>query len=355
MTRVLVGLSGGVDSSTVVERLREEGAEIVACVLRMQEEPVPVPGPEALASARALCAQLGVPLVEEDVSARFAADVVDALVEAYARGLTPNPCVVCNPSVKFAGLLAVADRLGCAQVATGHYAAVRRSADGAAHIARGADPTKDQSYFLYRLPPETVARCRFPLAEETKERTRAYARAHGLGAADAKDSTGVCFAPEGDYRRTLEERRPELLRPGEIRTADGAVLGTHRGAACYTLGQRKGLGLSGGPWFISRIDAEKNVVTVTHGAAPRYARFALDEPVLWRSLPAEGLRCLAQAHYRARPLPARVTRAGAELRVELEGAGALAASGQSCVLYDDDVVIGGGFIRLAGEGEDAPC
>ena len=349
MTRAVVGLSGGVDSSAVVKRLREEGCEVVACVLRMQEGPVPVPAPDALARARGLCGKLAVPLVEEDVSALFSRAVVDPLVEAYACGRTPNPCVLCNPAVKFSGLLAVADRLGCDAVATGHYARVRCGADGVARIARGADPAKDQSYFLYRLPPETAARCRFPLAEETKERTRAYARAHGIAAADAKESTGVCFAPGGDYRRTLEERRPELLTPGKIVAEDGRVLGEHRGTACYTLGQRKGLGLSGGPWFISRIDAARNVVTVAHGAAPRYRRFWLEDPVLWRALPAGGLRCLAQAHYRARPVPARVGRAGdGRVRVELEGEGALAASGQSCVLYEDDVVIGGGFIDLAG-------
>ncbi len=346
MTRVLVGLSGGVDSSAVVELLREEGLEVTACVLTMQTAPVAVPTAEALERARALCAERGVPLVEVDVAERFAAAVVDPFVAEYACGRTPNPCVVCNAAVKFAALAAEADRLGCELVATGHYAGVERAAGGTPRVVRGADAGKDQSYFMYRLPPELVGRCRFPLGAQTKERTRAFARDRGLAAAEAPDSTGVCFAPGGDYHLTMAERAPELLNPGPIYAEDGTYLGEHRGIACYTLGQRKGLGLSGGPWFITRIDAAANALTVAQGTPPRARSFTLRMPVLWRAMPSEGLRCLAQTHYRAHPVSAQVTRAGDRLRVELEGAGTLAADGQSCVLYEGDAVIGGGFIAL---------
>ena len=346
MTRVLVGLSGGVDSSAVVDELVAGGHEVVACVLRMQEGGAPVPAPDALDRARSLCAERGVKLVEEDVSARFACAVVEPFVGEYARGRTPNPCVTCNAAVKFSGLLAAADRFGCEKVATGHYAGTVPDGPGRALITRGADAAKDQSYFLYRLAPHQTARLWFPLAARTKDATRAYAREHALAAAEAKDSTGVCFAPGGDYHATVSERAPGLLAPGPIVTEDGTCLGEHRGIACYTLGQRKGLGLSGGPWFITRIDPESNTVTVAHGTPPRWRSFSLSDAVLWRDLPAGGLDCMAQAHYRARAVPAHVTREGKRLKVELAEGDTLAASGQSCVLYRGATVIGGGIIEL---------
>lgn len=346
MTRVLVGLSGGVDSSAVVDRLLRAGHEVVACVLRMQEGGVPVPAPDALERARALCRERGAELVEQDVSEVFERAVVAPFVAEYACGRTPNPCVTCNAAVKFAGLLAAADRHACEKVATGHYAGTVADGPGRALVTRGADPAKDQSYFLYRLPPQAAARLWFPLADATKDATRAYARERGLAAADVKDSTGVCFAPGGDYHATVADRAPELLAPGPILAEDGACLGHHQGIACYTLGQRKGLGLSGGPWFITCIDPTANAVVVAHGAPPRWRSLTLSDPVLWRALPAGGLACAAQAHYRARAVPARVTRAGKRLRVDLLGGDTLAAPGQSCVLYDKDAVIGGGIIEL---------
>ena len=344
MERVLVGLSGGVDSSVVVARLRDEGFQPVAATLVMQHGAWPVPSPEAVERARVLAESLDVEHRTVDVSDLFERAVVRPFVEEYACGRTPNPCIVCNPAVKFRALAETADSLGCERIATGHYAALRRGADGSVRVARGSDPEKDQSYFLYRVPPVLLERCMFPLADVEKRDARAFARDKGLPAADAKESTGVCFAPGGDYRRLIAERRPDLLEEGPILDARGSVLGTHGGAARFTVGQRKGLGLSGGPWFVSRVDRERNAVIVEKGPLPPRHTLYLRDPVLWCKHGQLGDGLLAQTRYHASPQAAAVVREGGRLRVDIEGGAAHAAEGQSCVLYDGDVVVGGGFI-----------
>ena len=344
MARILVGFSGGVDSSSVVARLADEGHEVVAATLVMQHGSVPVPGEADLARARATALDLGVRHVVEDVSALFEREVVQPFVRAYAEGRTPNPCVVCNPLVKFRALRIIADQLDCALVATGHYARIAHT-EGGARVAPAADAKKDQSYFLYRIAPSLLASLRFPLAEVEKSETRAFAEGRGLAAADAPESTGVCFAPAGDYRRLLAERMPSLLAAGDIVDERGEVLGTHRGSARYTLGQRKGLDLSGGPWFVTGIDAGSNTVTVSRDRdASKRRRFYLDDPVLWDELPSGGGEVLVQTRYHAEAEPARVSRSGARLAVELEGDPTFAAEGQSCVIFQDGHVSGGGFM-----------
>ena len=345
MARYIVGLSGGVDSSAVCSLLLEEGHEVCACVLTMQHDPCCVPGREALERARALSQALGITLVERDVSELFARSVVSQFVDEYACGRTPNPCIVCNASVKFAALDRVATELGCDWIATGHYVGCTRISRHRSLAVRGDDPIKDQSYFLYRVDPCILSRCRFPLASVSKEDTRAYASQRSLAAAEAKDSTGVCFAPNGDYHENIRLLRPELLEPGPIVSEEGELLGEHAGIACYTVGQRKGLGLSGGPWFITRIDPKTRVITVSHGSQPHARSFSLSDVVLWDE-PGRGGACLVQTHYRAKARPAHVTVTRSTTVVELDDGSTLAADGQSCVLYRNNTVIGGGYIRL---------
>lgn len=345
MARYVVGLSGGVDSSAVCSLLLEEGHEVYACLLTMQHEPCAVPACDALERARTLSQSLGIPLVERDVSELFARSVVSQFVDEYACGRTPNPCIVCNALVKFSALDLVATELGCDLIATGHYVGCTRVSPHRSLVVRGDDPIKDQSYFLYRVDPRILSRCRFPLASVSKADTRSYASQHNLSAAHAKDSTGVCFSPGGDYHETIRALRPGLLEPGPIVSEDGELLGEHAGIACYTIGQRKGLGLSGGPWFITRIDSKSRVITVAHGSQPHARSFYLSDTVLWDELDRGGA-CLVQTHYRAKARPAHVTIAGSAAHVELDEGNTLAADGQSCVLYRNNTVIGGGYIRL---------
>ena len=344
MARVLVGLSGGVDSSAVVAKIFERGDEPVAVTLVMQHGAWPVPDPAAVERARSVAEQLGVEHRVLDVSERFFSTVVEPFADEYARGRTPNPCVVCNSDVKFACLVELADELDCPTVATGHYARLVSSGEDTL-VARSADADKDQSYFLYRVPPKILNRLEFPLAEILKSDTRAFAKGLGLSSAEAKDSTGVCFAPGGDYRRLLAERRPDLLVAGDIVDGDGRLLGRHGGVARYTVGQRKGLGLSGGPWFVSRLDADNNLVVVEHDVEPLRSSFALRGTLTWGWAAGESHAMLSvQTRYHAAPLPAHVTFDGTRARVELLDGATYAAEGQSCVLYDGDAVMGGGFI-----------
>ena len=343
-----MGLSGGVDSSTVVARLRDEGHDVVAATLVMERGGVPVPSEDALERARALCASLGVEHRAVDVSDAFERNVCTPFAEAYARGRTPSPCVACNRFVKVASLIDLADSLECDRVATGHYVRLEKGDDGVVRVARARDRSKDQSYYLCELSPAQVARFMAPLAASTKDEVRAEAKAASLPAADAAESMGVCFAPSGDYRAFLRERRPDAFEPGDIVDEEGRVLGRHGGIAGFTVGQRRGLDIrtGNGPWFVSAIDPDTRQVSVGRGVRPARKRFGLARAVLTRD-PAwfEGRPLQVQTHYRGRPLDAHILVEGAgSAAVELAGDGALAAPGQTCAVYDGDVVVAGGTI-----------
>lgn len=346
--KVLVGLSGGVDSSATVARLLGQGHEVVAATLVMARGGTPVPTADALARARDLCASLDVEHHAVDVSDAFERRVCAPFAEAYAAGLTPSPCVACNRSVKVAALLDLADSLGCDRVATGHYVRIVEGGDSVARVARAEDLSKDQSYYLCGLSPDQVARLLAPLSASTKFEVRAEARAASLAAADAPDSMGVCFAPGGDYRAFLRGRRPDAFEPGDIVDEGGCVLGRHGGIAGFTVGQRKGLNIrtGGGPWFVSSIDPETRQVRVGTGVRPLRASFPLTGTVLSHA-PAwyRGRYLLVQTHHRGRPEPASITvTAPGEALVELAGPGTLAAPGQTCAVYDGDTVVAGGTI-----------
>lgn len=344
---VLVGISGGVDSTTALAWAKERGLAPIGCQLIMREGAQPVPNMEDRAHARECAELLGVPLIQEDVSAAFEERVIEPFARAYAKGLTPNPCSLCNRVLKVASLIAIAEREGADEVLTGHYAQTVLGEDGLWRIARGRDPKKDQSYFLASLSPEQVAKLHFPFAETEKSEVRALAARHGLPTATAKDSTGVCFAPDGDYRPIVGRLCPEALEPGPIVDGEGHELGKHRGVASITVGQRKGLGLSGGPWFVRRIDAAGARVIVDHGVAPRPRELRL-EPFT-ANVPDEALGDLeltVMTHYRTRALPATIERTGSQsARVTFTGECPLSAPGQSAVLYAGSVVVGEGTIQ----------
>jgi tRNA-specific 2-thiouridylase len=339
-------MSGGVDSAVAALLLLEQGHDVVGATLRLGIAKLhgrQCCGEEAAIEARRVAGELGIQHVTVDVADIFAAEVVEPFADAYARGLTPNPCVVCNERVKFAALIERADALGCDEVATGHYARVVTGPDGRPSIARGADAAKDQSYFLYRLDAATLARVRFPLGDLTKGEVRRSAARAGLPVAARDESQEVCFAD--DHVALVARLRPEALRPGPIETSDGTVVGAHAGIARYTVGQRKGIGIGGpgGPWRVVAIDAERNAVIVGASASLLARRFVLSDAV-WRPTSA-AVRCFAVQRYRARPAACEARYDGSRIVIELEEPCETTAPGQSVVLYDGAVVLGGGVLE----------
>lgn len=349
-TRVVVGLSGGVDSAVVALRLVEAGCEVTAVTTRnfCFDDPPFDPSAsarsccsiEAIEASGALSAELGVHHVVVDASTDFRTEVIDDYVAEYRAGHTPSPCVRCNSRVRFPTLLDFARKIGAGCVATGHYARRVRWGDDF-YVARGTDAEKDQSYFLYRLGSDEIARMTMPLGELSKTEVRDIARRHGLPVADAPESQELCFVPDGDRSRILGG----AAEPGEVVDSSGAVLGTHPGVAFFTLGQRRGLGIGGGPArVVTALDAETNRVVV--GAEEELARDLLfvDQWVDRDPLRgAAGLQCRTRSRMEgvgvrsvardsARGLP----------RIELETPDRAPAPGQAVVLDRDGILVGGG-------------
>lgn len=351
-SRVLVAMSGGVDSSVAAARLVDEGAEAIGLFMRLGSEPVPgVARPRGCCSARdaddarRVAGRLGIPFYSLDFEEHFGR-IIDDFVDEYARARTPNPCIRCNQWLKFGRLLGMAEDLGAESVATGHYVRIDRGS-----IARARDATKDQSYYLFSLAPEQRARARFPLGELTKDEVRAIARDLGLPTADKPESQDVCFVPGGDYREVVRARRPDALRPGPITDIEGNVLGEHPGVAAFTIGQRRGIGVAfGRPAYVVDLDPSTNTVVVGERAAILRRRLEASN-VVWSERPPAGpLPCRAQIRHNHRAAPAIATAGpGRTLTVEFERPVEAVAPGQAVVLYclADRRVLGGGWIERA--------
>ena len=356
--QVLVALSGGVDSGVAAALLVEQGYEVVGAMLRLWAERSPNNDlanrcctPEAVERARCVAAQLGIPFYLVNAEAEFKAQVVDYLIAEYSSGRTPNPCVHCNRTVRFGFLLNHGLALGVEFMATGHYAHVRR-VKGRYQLLRGRDSLKDQSYFLHALSQEQLAHVLFPLGELTKQETRAIARRYGLPVAEQPESQDLCFLADGDYRRFLAQQTPHLFRPGPIRDTSGRVLGEHQGLPAYTIGQRKGLGIAATePLYVLAICPAENALIV--GTAQELGQDeCMVEEMRYISgeTPTAAFHATAQIRYRARPVAVTVTplpQKRARVRFDLPQRDI--TPGQFLVLYDDEVVIGGGAICNAQE------
>ncbi len=354
--RVVVGLSGGVDSAVTAAVLRHAGAAVEPVFMKNWEEDDregECSASDDLAEAEAVCSHLGLRLRTVNFSTEYWDRVFEPFLAAAAAGRTPNPDVWCNQEIKFGELFRYADDLGVSRIATGHYARIVER-EGRYRLLKGRDRTKDQSYFLYRVGQDSLARALFPLGDRTKSEVRAMAEAATLPNHARPDSTGICFIGERPFREFLARWIPPS--PGPVETVDGERIGTHGGLAYHTLGQRRGLGIggrrggSGEPWYVAGKDLERNVLIVAQGAAhPRLATRVLTAgSASWIAgePPPFPLDCEAVTRYRGSGSASRVTPFGTDrLRVELDPPQWGVAPGQSVVLYAGEECLGGAIIE----------
>ncbi len=354
--RVLVGMSGGIDSSAVCIMLQEQGYEVVGVTMRTWDIPshFSTPGqsqPDEVLEAQALAARLGIEHHVADVRKEFKEVIVKYFIDEYMSGRTPNPCVMCNPLFKERILCEWADRTDCAWIATGHYCQLK-DINGARYIVTGDDSTKDQSYFLWKLPQDILKRMMFPLGGMTKTEVRAYLASKGFEAkAQGGESMEICFIDK-DYREFLKEHCPDIderIGAGWFVDSKGLKLGQHKGFAYYTIGQRKGLEIAlGKPAYVLKINPAKN--TVMLGDADQLkAEYMLVEQVNVICM-EELLRCKelsVRIRYRSRPIPCQVALLdNGQLLVKFEGEASAITPGQSAVFYEGNRVLGGGFIAF---------
>lgn len=339
--RILLGMSGGLDSSYAALKLKEEGHSVEGAVLIMH-------GFAETESAREAAREVGIALHEIDCRALFEEKVVSDFISEYTKGRTPNPCIVCNREVKFRALLDYAKANGFDKIATGHYARIENSGnDGKAVICRSRDEKKDQSYMLWRLSRDVIDNLVFPLSDYTKEDIRARAEILGLSSANKRDSQEICFIPSGDYGGYIEERVGKSV-PGDFVDADGKILGKHNGILHYTIGQRKGLGIAlGARAFITDIDPETNKITLSFSADERLD-FTVSDVIFSGIEPkveGEISDFYVKVRYQAAPVSARVEfLSDRRAKVSLSVPARSVTAGQSAVFYDGDTLAFGGFI-----------
>ena len=362
---IVVAMSGGVDSSVAAALLAEQGHDVIG--LSMQLYPSTGSGQASageqqfgscctlddLHDARRVAAAIGIPHYILNFEKQFQETVISNFVREYASGRTPLPCAHCNSDLKFSTLLERALSLGAESVATGHYARVERAAGGQWILRRGLDPEKDQSYFLFSLTQEQLARAVFPVGGLSKHAVREHARRLGLAVADKADSQEICFVPDGDYAAFVERHAPAAMKAGAIADTEGRTLGAHDGIHRFTIGQRKGLGISApAPLYVLRIDADSGQVTVGPRAALEQ-RTLTASGVNWTCghAPAGWQPVHAQIRHRHPAAPGRVRALdGGRAECEFDAPQAAITPGQAVVFYSGDIVVGGGWIEGPGEG-----
>jgi len=351
MTKVVVAMSGGVDSSVAAALLKEQGYEVIGMMLRLWSEPGKEESnrcctPDSMAQARRVAAKLDIPFYVIDAKDVFHKTVVQYFLDGYARGETPNPCLICNRQIRWTFLLDHALALGADFMATGHY--VRKQTVGSqSQLLRAVDRSKDQAYVLHVLNQEKLARALFPIGDYPKPEIRSIAEKFGLPTASRKDSQDLCFLAGEDYRNFLQRNAAEMLRPGEILTRDGRSVGEHTGLANYTIGQRKGLGLASlVPLYVLGKDSATNSLIVgTQEELGSQQLTARDVNWLSGEMPSEPLRAEVKIRYTAREAEALVVPIeGDQVQVQFDAPQRDITAGQAAVFFQGDIMLGGGII-----------
>ena len=358
--RVVVGMSGGVDSSATALKLKREGYDVVGIFMKNwddTDENGVCTATEDYKDVQAVANQIGIPYYSVNFEKEYWNKVFEYFLDEYKKGRTPNPDVICNKEIKFKAFLDYAMDLGADYVATGHYARVERDDDGTVHMLRGVDSNKDQTYFLNQLSQDQLQRVMFPLGKMEKPDVRQLAEEAGLKTADKKDSTGICFIGERDFKEFLMNYLP--AQPGEMQTLDGDVVNTHDGLMYYTIGQRQGLGIGGSkeygnePWFVIGKDLERNVLLVGQGFHHEHlyaTHLEASDFSFTVKAPAEAeFRCTAKFRYRTDDVPVTIKMNDdrTEAIVEFDEPQRAITPGQAIVLYDGEECLGGGTIDRA--------
>lgn len=358
--RVVVGMSGGVDSSATALKLKREGYDVVGIFMKNwddTDENGVCTATEDYKDVQAVANQIGIPYYSVNFEKEYWNKVFEYFLDEYKKGRTPNPDVICNKEIKFKAFLDYAMDLGADYVATGHYARVERDDDGMVYMLRGVDSNKDQTYFLNQLSQDQLQRVMFPLGEMEKPDVRQLAEEAGLKTADKKDSTGICFIGERDFKEFLMNYLP--AQPGEMQTLDGDVVNTHDGLMYYTIGQRQGLGIGGSkeygnePWFVIGKDLERNVLLVGQGFHHEHlyaTHLEASDFSFTVKAPAEAeFRCTAKFRYRTDDVPVTIKMNDdrTEAIVEFDEPQRAITPGQAIVLYDGEECLGGGTIDRA--------